>query len=138
MIRVERFASKLVHTVVPRQRRHGQWPKAGDHELGDIGLTGLQLDCPLVCDIVPGHGGDPGVEVHVASEIELVGYKVQVTQVLGLGREPFVPVPLVEQLLGERIAVGVTLRIEAGPRIPIPIPGTAQVIVAFEHDGVDA
>ena len=77
-------------------------------------------------------------EVHVLSQIELVGHKVQVPQVLWLGRETFIPVPLVEQLLGERIAVGVTLRIEAGSRISIPIPGTAQVIVAFEHDGVDA
>ena len=46
--------------------------------------------------------------------------------------------PLVEQFLGEGVAVGVTLGIEAGPGVAVAVPGAAHVIVAFKHDGIDS
>ena len=45
--------------------------------------------------------------------------------------------PLVEQLLAERVAVGVTLGVESGARIPVLKPGATQVAIGLEHRGVD-
>src|SRR5690348_7241969 len=42
------------------------------------------------------------------------------------------PVPLVEQLLAEGVAVGIALRIEARARIAVPVPGAAHAAARFE------
>jgi hypothetical protein len=61
-------------------------------------------------------------EAHVLSQIELVHDVVQVALGLGLRREVFLPLPLVEELLGEEVAVGVALRVEPGARVAVPEP----------------
>ena len=57
----------------------------------------------------------PAPELDVPAQVELVGDVVQVAQGLRLGGEVLLPVPFVEQLLGERVAVGPALRVEAAP-----------------------
>ena len=79
------------------------------------------------CSLVEVRRFDLAVELHVFAQVELVGDVVQVAQVLRLAGEALLPVPLIQQFLGKRIAVGVALRVEAGARIAVPVPGPAQV-----------
>jgi hypothetical protein len=66
---------------------------------------------------------DPAVELDVAAQVELVGDVVEIALGLGPSGKTLAPIPLVEQLLGKRVAVGVALEIEAGAWIAVPIPG---------------
>jgi hypothetical protein len=78
-------------------------------------------------------GRDAALELDVAAQIELVGDVVQVTLGLGLAGEVLLPVPLVEQFLGERVAVGPTFGIEPGARVAVPVPSAANASAGFKH-----
>ena len=78
-------------------------------------------------------GGDAGLELDVAAQIELVGDVVQVTLGLGLAGEMLLPVPFVEQFLRERVAVGPAFGIEPGARVAVPVPGAANAGAGFEY-----
>ena len=58
---------------------------------------------------------------------------VQVALGLGLGGEVLGPLPLLEQLLREEVAVRVALGVEAGQRVPVPVPGSPDAGARFEH-----
>ena len=88
--------------------------------------------------LVEHHGLDRAIELHVAPEVELVGDVLEIAQVLGLAGEALLPVPLLEQVVGERVPIGDALRIEAGPRIAVPVPGAADVGAGLDHGGPDA
>ena len=111
-------------------RRHQ--PPAGQ------GPTVGQVDRPQTFGFVPFAAHDLAAELHVTAKIELLDNVLKVTECLGLGRETFTPVPLVEQFLGERITVGVTLGVEPGTRIPIPVPRATGTIASFENGRFDA
>ena len=49
-----------------------------------------------------------------------------------------VPVPFVQQFLGEGVAVGPALGIEARARIAVPVPGAADAGAGFEHPDLKA
>ncbi len=76
---------------------------------------------------------DAGVERDVAPEIESISDMLQVAQRLGLGCEVLAPVPVVEQLGGERVPVRVALRIKPGAGVSVPVPGAADVTASFER-----
>src|SRR6185295_12933153 len=61
-----------------------------------------------------------------------------VAQVLGLAGEVLLPVPFVQKLAREGVAVGPALRIEARAGIAVPVPGAAEVAAGLEHGGLDA
>ena len=63
---------------------------------------------------------------------------VEIAEILRLRGEQFLPVPRVEDLLTERVAVGVALRIEPATRVAVAEPGSAEVVLAFEHERVGA
>ena len=93
---------------------------------------------PQVVRLVEARRLDLAVELHVLAQVELVGDEIEIAKVLRLAGKPFLPVPLVEQFLRERIAVGVALGVEPGSRIAVPVPGAAEVGRGVEHQGVDA
>jgi hypothetical protein len=66
------------------------------------------------------------VELDVAAQVELVGDVIEIAFGLGLGGKTLAPIPLVEQFLRKRIAVGMALGIKAGAWIPVPVPGAAD------------
>ena len=72
-------------------------------------------------------GDDAALELDVAAQIELVGDIVQIALGLGLAGEMLLPVPLVEQFLRERIAVGPAFGIEPGAWVAVPVPSAANV-----------
>ena len=78
-------------------------------------------------------GGDAGLELNVAAQIEPVGDVVQVALGLGLAGEMLLPVPLVEQFLRERVAVGPAFGIEPGAWVAVPVPGAANAGAGFKY-----
>ena len=77
--------------------------------------------------------GDPGAEAHVAAEVEPVDHVVEVALGLRLLGEVLLPLPLVEQLLREQVAVGVALGVEPGPGVAVPVPGAADAVAGLEQ-----
>jgi hypothetical protein len=77
--------------------------------------------------------GDAALELDIAAQIELVGNVVQVTLGLGLTGEMLFPVPLVEQFLRERVAVGPAFGIEPGARVAVLVPGATHAGAGFEY-----
>ena len=82
--------------------------------------------------------GDRGVEAHVAPEVEPVDDVVEVALGLGLPGEVLLPLPLVEQLLREEVAVGVALGVEPGARVAVPEPGAADAAAGLEQQRGEA
>ncbi len=118
---------EAVHPLVAGQRGCGQQPQGHDDETAGQFSTIVDLEAPEVLLFVEHHGLDVAVELHVLAQVELVGDEVQVAEVLGLRREALLPVPLVEQLLREGVAVGVALGVEAGAGIAVAVPGAAEI-----------
>src|SRR5579885_1758049 len=83
---------------------------------------------PSVFALVKARGNDPGVELDVLAQIELVGDVVQVPLGFGLPREMLLPVPFPKQLFRKGISVRVALRIESCARIAVPIPRCRQLL----------
>jgi hypothetical protein len=76
---------------------------------------------------------DPRIEADVWAQIESVGYMVEVREDLRLRREPLFPVPLIQELLREGVAIGVAFRIEPCARIAIPVPHASDILPAFKN-----
>src|SRR4051812_22480385 len=76
---------------------------------------------------------DPAVELDVATQVKLIGNIIQVALGLRLSGEMFLPIPFIEQFLGEGIAVCPAFGIEAGAGIAVPIPSTADGGTSLEH-----
>ena len=111
-----------------RQRADG-----GDQEAAGMPAAVLQRDVPAPRLLTPVRGTHAAPELDVAAQVELVGDMVEVFQRLRLRREMLGPVPLVQQLLGEGVAVGIALRIEARAGIAVPVPGAADAGAGLEH-----
>ena len=106
--------------------RRGQDADGGNQKPRLRPLAGVGPDLPAVCSLVIACRGDTGAEPDVAAEVEFVGHTVEVALGLGLAGKVFAPVPLLQEFLRERIAVGITLGIETRARIAVPIPGPAH------------
>ena len=74
-----------------------------------------------------------GMSTVSPAQVELVGDIVKIAVVIGLGRKVFAPIPLVEQFLGERIAIGPAFGIKAGAKLAIPIPGVTNSASCLER-----
>src|SRR6476469_4514474 len=111
---------------IVRHGRRREDADCGDQEPCRIAAAIRQHDLPASCVLTIVSSGYASVELDVPAQVELVGDIVEVPLVVGLGRKVFAPIPLVEQLLGERIAVSPAFGIEAGARVAIPIPGATN------------
>src|SRR5581483_5054828 len=58
--------------------------------------------------------------------------EVEIPLGLRLGGEVVLPVPLLEHLVRERVAVLLARRVERAPRIPVPVPGAADAVAFLE------
>ncbi|MEJ7720541.1 MAG: hypothetical protein WKF58_08890 [Ilumatobacteraceae bacterium] len=67
------------------------------------------------------------VELDVPAEIEPVGDVVGVAQDLGLRGVALAPLPLLLQVVVERVRVVHALDVAAGAGIAVPVPGAADV-----------
>ena len=116
-----------------RQRVGRQRPQRGDEKGRADLLAAFEGDRPVVGRLVEMRGGDAAVEPDVPAQVELVGHVVQVAQRVRLGGKMLRPVPLLQQLLRKGVAIGPALRIEAGARVAVPVPGAADIRPGFEH-----
>ena len=85
-----------VRHVMGRQQADG-----GDQELASGLVPVLHRQLPAIGLLVVDAGCHAGVEADVAAQVELVGHVVQVALVFGLPRIQLLPVPFLEQFLGE-------------------------------------
>jgi hypothetical protein len=69
----------------------------------------------------------------VAAEVEPVDDVVEVALGLRLPGEELLPLPLLEQLPGEHVAVGVALGVEPGAGVAVPVPGPADAAACLEQ-----
>ena len=135
---MERPALEAPHALELGQGRHRQQPERQDQEAaGELAPVG-DADMPQVLGLVVARAVDLAIELHVLAQAELVGDAVEVAQVLGLAGEVLLPVPFVQKLAREGVAVGPALRIEARPGIAVPVPGAAEIAAGLEHGGLDA
>ena len=99
----------------------------------------LQIDLPAVLLLVEDGRNHPRIQPDMPAQIELVGYVIKVALVLRLTGKMFLPVPFLQQFLGERISIGVALGVETASRIPVPKPGAAHSAAGLEgSDGEPA
>ena len=138
VIGVEGFAGEIFHPFVAGKGRHGEHAYAAHYEAAGPGASRVSRQMPQTRIVVPAHADHSLSELHVATKVELVRDVVEIAEILRLGREAFLPVPLVQQFPGERVAVGVTLGVEARAGVTIAVPGASEVVVSFEHCCVDA
>ena len=134
---VERLTIELFHTVVARQGRCRQDPNRGEQKPTGQFSPVLQFDGPKSGIVVICATCHHTAKMHVPAQIELVDNVVQVLQRLWLSSKVLTPVPLVEQFLGERVPIGVALRVEACAGITIPIPGTPRTCAGLQHGHID-
>ena len=127
------LALKILDALEFGHGRRGERAHGGDQKPRPVVAAILQPDIPAIAVFIEDRRGDPGGELDVAAQIELVGDIVEIALGLGLRREMLGPVPVVEQLLAEGIAVGIALRIEACAGIAVPVPGAADAGARLEH-----
>ena len=84
----------------------GEGADGGDEEARSEGDAVFEGDGPGAGIVVVVGSFHAAAELDVAAEVEFVGDVVEVAEGFGLGGEVFVPVPLVEQFLGEGELVG--------------------------------
>ena len=133
--RVVRLAAEVLTTRHVGEVRHREHAGGGDQVAGPVHGAVVDRDRPRRRRLVPDGGGDLGAEAHVAAEVEPVDHVVEVALGLGLLREVLLPLPLLEQLLGEQVAVGVALGVEPRPRVAVPVPGAADAVAGLEQHG---
>src|SRR5581483_607213 len=120
------FALEVIEPRNIGEMMGGQDADRGDEKTRARPPSVRRCDLPSIPALVEARGNDPGVELDVLAQIELVGDVVQVALGFGLPREMLLPVPFPKQLIRERISVRVALRIESCARITVPIPGAAN------------
>ena len=126
-------AAEVVAPGHVRGVRHREDTGRGDEEPGP--MLG-----PVAGDHRPGarrlvvHGRrDRRVEPHVAAEVEAVDHMVEVALDLRLAGEVLLPLPVVEQLLREEVAVRVALGVESGARVAVPEPRAPDAGTGLEQ-----
>src|SRR5580704_5696080 len=92
----------------------------------------VERDFPASAGFLVMRRGHRGVELNVAPEVEPVGDVVQIPLGFRLAGEMFLPVPIVEQVLGKRVAVGPTFGVEPGAWVAVPIPGASDTGTGLE------
>ena len=111
-----------VRHIVGRQQADG-----GYQELTPRLVAVLHRQFPGTVGVLVVHAGlHPGVEADVSAQVELVGHVVQVALILGLPGIQLLPVPFLEQFLGEGVAIGVALGVEPRAWIAVPVPCAAH------------
>jgi hypothetical protein len=88
---------------------------------------------PLIRGLIEARRFDARVELDVAAQVELIGDVVEIALGLRLSGEMFLPVPLLQEFLGERIAIAVAFGIEARAGIAIPVPGASHAAAFLIH-----
>ena len=77
-------------------------------------------------------GRNNSIELYIFMKVKFISDIVEILLCLRLGSKVFPPIPLVEQLLGERVAVGPAFGAEACARVAVPIPCATDAAAGLE------
>ena len=99
----------------------GQHDKSRRH-----GLAVGSSDLPDVGGFIEDSFVDAGIELNIGAQIETVGDVVGVFQNFRLRRVALTPVPVLLQLVGERIGILHAFDVTAGAWIAVPVPGASD------------
>ena len=117
---------------------------------GPVHGAGVGGDLPQALVVQVDRGPDLGAEAEVAAQVETVDDTLEVLQDLGLGDVRVLPRAVLQQILVERKAVDVALRVGEGARVAVPVPRAAGTVRLVEThcgetefvvqlvDGIDA
>ena len=130
--RVVGLAGKRLHTLDLGHDRRRERADRRDQELRACPTAILENDLPGILGFVVGCAGDPAIELDVPPQVEPVGDEFEVAERFRLRGEMLPPIPFLQNLRREGIAIGVTLRIEPRSRIAIPVPGAAHAATGLE------
>lgn len=76
------------------------------------------------------------VELDVPVQIELVSHEIEMALVFRQTRKMLAPVPLLENLIGKGVGVGIALRVETVAGIAVSVPSTANAATGLDDDWV--
>ena len=124
--------------------RHRQHAGRGDEEASPDRRVAVRRAVvgrhePDARSLVVHRRSDLDAEPHVAPQVETVDHVIEVALDLRLSREVLPPLPLLEELLREQVAVRVALGIEPGTGVAVPEPRSAHSVAGLEQsDGEPA
>src|SRR3712207_458543 len=98
-----------------------------------VAVPGLRLDPPAVRRRIVVRSRHAGAEADAAPEVHPVRYLVEVAEDLALLGVPLRPLPLLQHLLREGVAVGLALGIAPGAGVAFPVPGAAHAVPRLQH-----
>jgi hypothetical protein len=122
------------------ERRHVGGGKRADGSNDKAGGDNVALfgaDCPKFVDVVEDGLDDAFAKLNVGLEVEAFSAVIEIAQNLVLLGIALGPVPLLRQVLVERIAVDLTVGIATCAWIAIPVPGAADPVAGLEHCHVE-
>ena len=123
---------ELGEAVDLRRVGRGQATHGGDDEARRQPVALVRLDAPHVGSLVEHGGGNPGLELDVATQVEAVGDVIGIAQDFGLGRVALRPFPFLLQLGRELVGVLHALHVAARAGITVPIPGAADALPGLD------
>jgi hypothetical protein len=125
---VNNLALKLLTTGNIGQIDSREQPERGDQKLTAQHLPLIRAHFPTVRIFVVMRTGDGRPELHVASQVEAIGYVLEIGQDFRLFGIAILPAPFVPQVGIERIAVDKALDVRARTRISVPVPRAPDAI----------
>jgi hypothetical protein len=129
---LERLEALVRRHVGGRQSADRGDDKASRHHVALVGAH-----CPKLGAFVEYDLDDPLAELDVGLEVEAFGAMLEIAQDLILLRIALGPVPLLQQVFVERVAIDVAIGIAACAGIAIPVPGAADPVAGLEHGDVE-
>ena len=131
--RMEGPARKRLASFDARQGGGRERADRGDQEAGANGPPVLERDGPAPRLLGVVGRGNPALEGDIAAQIEFVGDVIEIAQRFRLAGKVLGPLPFIQQLLREGIAVGIALGIETCAGVAVPEPGAADIGPGLEH-----
>src|SRR5579871_5534397 len=123
-----RGALEAIDSFERRREMRRQDTHRPNQKLRTRPLAVVDLDFPARRLLVINRRSYARIELNVAAQIELVRNIIEIALVLRLTGIMLFPVPFLQQLFREGVAVGFALGIEAATRVAVPIPGAADAV----------
>ena len=131
--RMEGLPLEIGNTRKLRHSRCGKCANRRDQEARFMVAAIFQCHGPAARRLIPARRLHARLELDIAAQIIFIGDQVQIAFGFRLRREMFGPMPFLQQILVEGIAVGIAFRIKAAAGIAVPIPGATHPCSGFKH-----
>ena len=130
------LALEVVEALERRPVHRRQAPGCHDAVGRRVPRAVLGGDLPAPVDVA--RGCDARAQLDVAAQVEAVRDVIEVAQDLRLGRIALAPLPLLLELLRERVRVVHRLDVAAGAGVAVPVPRAADRVALLEDAHAEA